>query len=207
MKYTFYQYQKINNLYQLRENGGEVIAVNNRVSLYNTVYYYKNIIEMFRAAQGFYTVSVTIPNKVYSLDDIDLEVVVTKFEYDARIDNYYQPIDGFVDKTTARKINGLIGAYTKKVNVLKRGEVLADKVIKNRRWLLLRTLPIREMYAGKNFYVIYSGVYKIINKQYHLVFIANSNKCIKDIALYPMEDIKKELYSISICGEKFPLVK
>lgn len=33
----------------------------------------------------------------------------------------------------ARKINGLIGAYTKKVNVLKRGEVLADKIIKNRR--------------------------------------------------------------------------
>lgn len=133
MKYTFYQYQKINNLYQLRENGEEVIAVNNRVSLYNTVYYYKNIIDTFKAAQGFYTASVTIPNKVYSLDDIDLDVVVNKFEYDARIDNYYQPIDGFVDKTTARKINGLIGAYTKKVNVLKRGEVLADKIIKNRR--------------------------------------------------------------------------
>lgn len=82
MKYTFYQYQKINNIYQLRENGEEVISVNNRSMLYNTVYYYKNI---------------------------------------------------FVDKTTARKINGLIGAYTKKVNVLKRGEVLADKIIKHRR--------------------------------------------------------------------------
>lgn len=26
MKYTFYQYQKIDNIYQLRENGGEVLA-------------------------------------------------------------------------------------------------------------------------------------------------------------------------------------
>ena len=71
----------------------------------------------------------------------------------------------------------------------------------------MRTIPIRECYTNGDFLIYYSGLYKVINKQYHLVFIANSNKCIKDIALYPMEDIKKELYSISICGEKFPLVK
>ena len=71
----------------------------------------------------------------------------------------------------------------------------------------MRTIPIRECYTNGDFLIYYSGLYKVINKQYHLIFIANKDKCIYDIALYPIEDAKKELYSISVCGEKFTLVK
>lgn len=71
----------------------------------------------------------------------------------------------------------------------------------------MKTIPVREGYTDGDIIVFYSGIYRILDKQYHLVFIANSNKCIKDVALYPIEDVKKDLFSITICGERFTLLK
>lgn len=71
----------------------------------------------------------------------------------------------------------------------------------------MRTLPIRECYTNGKFLVYNSGIYKIVDKKYYVFFVANKNKVIKDIALYPLESVKKELFSINICGEVFTLVK
>lgn len=72
---------------------------------------------------------------------------------------------------------------------------------------LMKTIPVREGYTNGEFIVFYSGIYKILDKNYHLVFIADMNKTIFDIALYPLEDVKRELFSITICGEHFTLLK
>lgn len=72
---------------------------------------------------------------------------------------------------------------------------------------LMKTIPVREGYTNGEFIVFYSDIYKILDKNYHLVFIADMNKTIFDIALYPLEDVKRELFSITICGEHFTLLK
>lgn len=71
----------------------------------------------------------------------------------------------------------------------------------------MKTIPVREGYTNGEFIVFYSDIYKILDKNYHLVFIADMNKTIFDIALYPLEDVKRELFSIIICGEHFTLLK
>jgi len=66
----------------------------------------------------------------------------------------------------------------------------------------MRTIPIRECYTNGDFLIYYSGLYKVINKQYHLIFIANKDKCIYDIALYPIEDVKKKNYFLLVYAGK-----
>ena len=57
----------------------------------------------------------------------------------------------------------------------------------------MRRLPIKQGYINtpaNDIILFYSGLYKIIDKDYHLLFIANTESVIYDTLLLPADAIK-----------------
>ena len=68
----------------------------------------------------------------------------------------------------------------------------------------MRRLPIKQGYAGCSVVLFYSGEYMIINNNYHLFFVANSEGIIYDTLLLDGESVtitNKEVRTVK--GEVF----